>query len=161
MRQIKKHSQSPSCPSLEDELRGYAEMGMLAEIHAIAKDLLQKPIASEQFQAIVLVLIDTTGCLVKWSQLIEQCHQQLDAKSREDVRYAMLCFYYAIHDFERGSRFTATAPVNCDDYRFSLEMLVALGRKDEAAQLFGRCHCEDDYGETVPCEIVDRIFGNE
>ena len=126
--------------ALAKELEGYCNAGMKEEALRIADAILKKKrITPEEF----FQLIRTVGVhsnFTKWETKIRAAYDRQSRRSKQKARSDMLLMYASNGEWQEASNFLSLRrPCTAAEILFSMDVLLALKRFDDARRLGMRC----------------------
>ncbi len=125
---------------LAEELSGYCDTGMKQEALRLVRAILQKKrlIPEELFQ-----VIRTTGIhsnFNKWKTQIRALYDRQSRRFKRKLKPEMLAMYASNQEWERAAEFiNLRRPITAKEKLFSMDVLLALERFDDAAKLAVKC----------------------
>jgi hypothetical protein len=131
--------------ALLQELNGLCEMGMQREVlQMVDRLLVQKSSPMLFIEAVRALLIhaDSLKDLKNWTGRLEKAYTAQSLRNSRTCRYAMLCFYHSVHDYQKALEFIPVrfsrfaAPL---ELAFALDTFLALNRTKKADALVARC----------------------
>src|SRR6266516_1346726 len=126
--------------TLAKELSYCCDMGTKRDALRLVRSILHKKrlIPEEFFE--VITAIGMFSSFERWKRQIEAAYDRQSRRFKRQVRLYMLAMYTAIEDWENAFRFVdVRRPATPDEMLFSMDVLIELGKLDDAAHVAKRC----------------------
>ncbi|HEY4282515.1 MAG TPA: hypothetical protein VGM62_05570 [Chthoniobacterales bacterium] len=122
-----------------NEIDGYVELGMEREAFAlIHATLARKEISCDQFHTCVFALLQTEQP-APWKDEVENAYRHLNKPVSDQVRSAMLNYYWSIGEPKKASLFFPHRSTKFFDAWTMMQVCLELGRLDEAKSVARYC----------------------
>jgi len=121
------------------EIDGYMELGMEEEARRIIRATFDSPeISEEEFHTCVFALLQSER-LETWKNLVKTAYQRLSKPVNDQVRSAMLNYYFSVGEAARAFEFFPRRPTKFFDAWTMMQVCLELGRLDEAKKVARYC----------------------
>src|SRR6478672_10451055 len=132
------------------EIDGYMELGMKGEALDLIRGALEKRQASgDEFHTCVFALLRSER-LETWKNLVKTAYRRLSKPVNDQVRSAMLNYYFSVGEAARAFEFFPRRPTKFFDAWTMMQVCLELGRLGEAKKVARYCSgflatAEDDF----------------
>jgi tetratricopeptide (TPR) repeat protein len=121
------------------EIDGYMELGMEEEALSIIRATFDKhEISEEEFHTCVFALLQSQR-LEAWKNLVKIAYRRLSNPVNDQVRSAMLNYYFSVGEAVRAFEFFPHRPTKFFDAWTMMQVCLELGRLDEAKKVARYC----------------------
>jgi hypothetical protein len=121
------------------EIDGYMELGMEEEALSIIRATFDKhEISEEEFHTCVFALLHSER-LETWKNLVKTAYRRLSKPVNDQVRSAMLNYYFSVGEAVRAFEFFPQCPTKFFDAWTMMQVCLELGRLDEATKVARYC----------------------
>jgi tetratricopeptide (TPR) repeat protein len=121
------------------EIDGYLELGMEEEALNLIRATFDKHEISEQeFHTCVFPLLQSER-LETWKNLVKSTYRRLSKPVNDQVRSAMLNYYFSVGEAVRAFEFFPRRPTKFFDAWTMMQVCLELGRLDEAKKVARYC----------------------
>ena len=148
-----------------DELEGYQQLGMEAEVLALCRKwLVENHFDGTIFFAVLHAILAHADRLSSWRQLIDSAYQRLPRSCRRESRCLMLSYFCCISDYETAETFLPrrfTGHIILEELSYGLDIMLALNRLREASHLAAKClHAISQSLDPVVCGLLELSLAN-
>ena len=143
------------------EIDGYMELGMEEEALSMIRATFDKhEISEEEFHTCVFALLQSER-LETWKNLVKTAYRRLSKPVNDQVRSAMLSYYFSVGEAARAFEFFPRRPTKFFDAWTMMQVCLELGRLDEAKKVARYCSgflatAEDDF---TRASMIDALAG--
>ena len=121
------------------EIDGYIELGMEEEALSIIRATFDKhEISEDEFHTCVFALLQSQR-LETWKNLVKTAYRRLSKPVNDQVRSAMLNYYFSVGEAARAFEFFPRRPTKFFDAWTMMQVCLELGRLDEAKKVARYC----------------------
>jgi hypothetical protein len=121
------------------DIDGYMELGMEEEALRIIRATFDKhEISEEEFHTCVFALLQSQR-LETWRNLVKTAYLRLSKPVNDQVRSAMLNYYFSVGEAARAFEFFPRRPTKFFDAWTMMQVCLELGRLDEAKKVARYC----------------------
>jgi len=121
------------------EIDGYMELGMEEEARRIIRATFDNhEISEEEFHTCVFALLQSER-LETWKNLVKTAYLRLSKPVNDQVRSAMLNYYFSVGEAAREFEFFPRRPTKFFDAWTMMQACLELGRLDEAKKVARYC----------------------
>ena len=141
------------------EIDGYMELGMEEEALSIIRATFDKhEISEEEFHTCIFALLQSER-LETWKNLVKTAYRRLSKPINDQVRSAMLNYYFSVGEAARAFEFFPRRPTKFFDAWTMMQVCLELGRLDEAKKVARYCSgflatADDDF---TKASMVDAL----
>ena len=121
------------------EIDGYMELGMEEDALSMIRATFDKhEISEEEFHSCVFALLQSQR-LETWKNLVKTAYRRLSKPVTDQVRSAMLNYYFSVGEAARAFEFFPRRPTKFFDAWTMMQVCLELGRLDEAKKVARYC----------------------
>ncbi|HEY4271829.1 MAG TPA: hypothetical protein VGM65_07475 [Candidatus Udaeobacter sp.] len=121
------------------EISGYTDIGMKKEALRLTRTVLEKRrILPEEFSEAMraICIYASAATLKKWKAKVEAAYNRQTRKFRHKVRSDMLSMYVSLNESKTALQFVSIRQsASASDFLFSMDVLLELGRVEDATEL--------------------------
>src|SRR3954451_5992214 len=141
------------------EIDGYMELAMEEEALSVIRATFDKhEISEEEFHTCVFALLQSQR-LETWKNLVKTAYRRLSKPVNDQVRSAMLNYYFSIGEAAKAFEFFPHRPTKFFDAWTMMQVCLELGRLDEAKKVARHCSgflatTDDDFTKASMIDAV-------
>ena len=145
------------------EIDGYMELGMEEEALSIIRATFDKhEISEEEFHTCVFALLQSERPET-WKNLVKTAYRQLSEPVDDQVRSAMLNYYFSVGEAARAFEFFPRRPTKFFDAWTMMQVCLELGRLDEAKKVARYCSgflatADDDFTKASMADALAAYY---
>src|SRR5438128_7636398 len=125
------------------EISGYCDLGMKREALRLTRKLLEKRrILPDEFSEALRTIgvYASFKSFKKWKPKFEAAYERQSRKFKRKVRSDMLSMYVSLQEWKTALQFVSIQrPSSASDFLFGMDVLLELGKVEEAHELAMRC----------------------
>ncbi len=149
------------------EISGYVDIGMKREaLRLVRKVLAKQRISPEEFSEALrtIEMHSSSKNLNKWKSKLEAVYTRQSRKFKRKVRSDMLALYGEREEWQAALQFVSVRKLTCAaDVLFGMEVLLELGKLDDAKALAIRCGrllrvAQDRFHQAVILTALGQFF---
>src|SRR5881296_411485 len=149
------------------EISGYVDIGMKKEALRLTRKLLEKRhILPDEFSEALRTIgvYASFKSFKKWKPKFQAAYERQSRKFKRKVRSDMLAMYVSLKEWETALQFVSIQrPSSASDFLFGMDVLLELGKVEEAHELAMRCRkalrfVRSEFEQSLLCCALGQFF---